>query len=265
MPDYPSLLLKGNDIDVWLVHYSEIVDERLLARMYELLNEAERYKHARFYFKEDRKRYLVTRAMVRTVLSYYAMVAPSDWVFGTNAYGRPIIANKCPDAATLSFNISHTLGLIAIAAGRERELGIDIENVAASEISPDLAGHFFSPQEAAALQELPPEQRQARFFEYWTFKESYIKARGMGLSLPLDGFSFQFPSDKAVRLTVSTELGDDGNRWHFRQYRPTAAHLLALCAERRAGNPTVVTMRGMIPTVGYETLIPVLLKASDSD
>ena len=51
-----------------------------------------------------------------------------------------------------------------------------------------------------------PHQQQYRFFEYWTFKEAYIKARGMGLSLPLDKFSFQYPDDHAVEIAIDPEL-----------------------------------------------------------
>lgn len=263
MPDRPLLHLEENDIDVWLAYYGEMNNEALLARQHDLLDETERRQQARFYFADDRKRYLVTRAMVRTVLSHYAPVAPADWLFGANAYGRPHIANATALAEGLSFNISHTRGLIALAVGRGRELGVDVENVAAREVSLGVAQHFFSPQEVAELESVAPGRRQDRFFEYWTFKEAYIKARGMGLSLPLDKFSFRFPHEGAVQLAIDAGMGDDAGRWQFWQYRPGGEHLLALCAERRGGRPGVVTMRRTIPTLGYETVAPVLLKSSD--
>lgn len=254
-------LLNDKDIDVWLVFYGAFDDPALLSRMGELLSQEERAQQARFFFADDRKRYLATRAMVRWVLSRYADVEPADWAFSANAYGRPQLANGHPSAAGLSFNISHTGGLIALAVGRTRELGVDVENCVARAVAPGVADHFFSAAEAAELAGVAPARRQDRFFEYWTFKESYIKARGMGLSLPLDGFSFRFPSDDAVRLAIEAGLGDAASRWSFWQYRPSPDYLLALCAEKR--DATQVSLFELVPTVGYRAFDTALLKTSE--
>ena len=82
-----------DDIDIWLTYYNEIDDDRQLARMRSLLSDEEVAREGRFYFAEDRKRYLVTRAMVRLVLSRYARIAPERWAFSKNVYGRPAIAD----------------------------------------------------------------------------------------------------------------------------------------------------------------------------
>jgi len=241
-------------IDVWLNFHQEVVDARLLSHLSALLSEDERRQQTRFHLADDRLRYLLTRAMVRTVLSRHAAVDPADWAFTVNAYGRPEIANPHPDARTLRFNVSHTRGLIALAVSRERDVGVDVENVLERPVSTGIADRFFSPAEAAELARLPATRRQDRFFEYWTFKESYIKARGMGMSIPLDKVSFHFPYEQATRLTIAPELGDDERRWSFWQFRPTPEHLLAVCAERQDGPAPVLTLRKLIPTVGEEII-----------
>jgi 4'-phosphopantetheinyl transferase len=243
-----------HDIDVWLAFYDEIVDERLLTQLRQLMTDAERAQEQRFYFADDRKRYLVTRAMVRTVLSRYEAVAPADWVFATNRYGRPEVANLGGTRCDLCFNISHTRGLIALGVTRGRALGIDVENMEARPASIGVANRFFSPAETAELSRLPPERQPDRFWEYWTFKESYIKARGMGLSLGLDRFSFEYPRERDVRLTIDPELEDQASRWSLWQFRPRPDYLLALCAERLGGPPPHVTMRKIVPTVADEVL-----------
>lgn len=258
-----KLTISAQNIDIWLAFYDEISDETLLPAMLELLTDGERRQQTRFYFADDRKRYLVTRAMARTVLSCYACIDPSAWVFSENAYGRPVIANRHDDTAGLCFNISHSRGLIVLAVTRNRELGVDVENIVAREVSINIADRFFSPIEVMELAGVARERSLGRFFEYWTFKESYIKARGMGLSLPLDKFSFRFPHERAVGISIDPELNDDGNRWSFWQYRPTAEYLLALCAARIADHPTVVTMRKMVSTIGYEAFETALLKTSE--
>lgn len=245
-----SLLpLTSRHIDLWLAFYGEAADPALAARLMALLSEAERAQQSRFHFADDRLRYLVTRALVRSVLSRYAALAPADWGFSANAHGRPAIANGHPDVHGLDFNLSHTRGLIALAVSRHRTLGVDVENVAVREVSPGIADHFFAPAEVAALAAVPPAQWQHRFFEYWTFKEAYIKARGMGLSIPLEQFSFDFPDARGVRLAVDPALGDDAGRWWFRQCRPVPDCLLALCAQRGQGEAPLVTVRRALPGV----------------
>jgi 4'-phosphopantetheinyl transferase len=192
---------------------------------------------------------------VRRVLSRYAPVGPKDWIFASNAYGRPEIANAGISVSDLSFNISHTQGLIVLGVTRGRELGVDVENIRAREVSIDIADRFFSPIEVAALAKVPLDLRQDRFFEYWTLKESYIKARGMGLSIPLDKFSFGFPQDHAIEVSIDPELEDGSERWQFWQLRPTPAYLVAICAERTdARSPDIIVRKAV--TMDIEEDLP---------
>ena len=262
-PMTPGGLATGKrDIDIWLTYYDEIVDAQQLAELRALLNPEEVSKEGRFLFADDRKRYLVTRAMVRMLLSRYAPVEPERWEFSRNAYGRPGIANAMDETRGLTFNLSHTRGLIALAVTRDRELGVDVENVVARSTSVDIAERFFSPVEVAELSCVPAERQQDRFFEYWTFKEAYIKARGMGLSLPLDRFSFDFPRRGTVRISIQPDLDDHAERWGFWQCRPAAEYVMAICAERGDGVSPGISMRKFNPLVGELELTPEFLKTS---
>lgn len=259
-----DLAASGDGVDVWLAFYDEIDDTALLERFSTLLSVEERRQEARFHFADDRKRYRVTRALLRTTLSRYAPVAPEGWSFATNAYGRPHIASAHGDVADISFNLSHTRGLIALAVTRGQAVGIDVENLAVREVSTGIADRFFSPIEVEELAATPPPRQQDRFFEYWTFKESYIKARGMGLSIPLDKFSFRFPHEAAVQFAVHPELGDDAARWNFAQYRPAPDYLLALCVERgdpRRARPQV-KLRKVVPTAAQQDIDLAVLKTT---
>lgn len=261
-PRPDTLVASDRHIDVWLAYYNEISDARLHEEYRALLTDEERGKEFRFYFADDQRRYLVTRAMVRTVLSRYLHVQPTDWRFANNRYGRPEISNLSRDECGLHFNISHTKGLIALGVTHRRELGVDVENLRTREVSLDIADRFFAKPEVDELATVPKDRQQDRFFEYWTFKESYIKARGMGLSIPLGQFSFHYPHERAVHIAIDPELGDDANRWSFWQYRPTDEYLMAVCAERREGGAPSVTLRKVVPMVGEEVVAPELLKTS---
>src|SRR5689334_8147199 len=239
--------LTHDEIHLWLAFYDEITDAHLHVSYRELLNAEEKEQEPRFYFERDRRRYLVTRALVRTVLSRYEPVHPREWVFSNNAYGRPEVANAPAKDSGLSFNISHTHSLIVLGVTRNRALGVDVENFCAREVSMDIADRYFAPQEVTALNAVPPQQQQYRFFEYWTFKEAYIKARGMGLSLPLDKFSFHYPHDRAVEISIDPELADPVARWQLWQFRPTPEYLVAICAERVGIQSPSLVVRQAIP------------------
>src|SRR5947207_12598508 len=122
-----TIPLTPGEIHVWLTFYDEVSDERLHSAYRELLSDAEKKQEPRFYFARDRRRYLVTRALVRTVLSRYVPIQPREWIFSANAYGRPNIANAEARDLCLSFNISHTHSLIVLGITKGRELGLDVE------------------------------------------------------------------------------------------------------------------------------------------
>ena len=248
------------DIDLWLAYYEEF--EENSPGLLGLLNDAERQQQARFHFAGDRLRYLVTRAMVRTVLSRYADVAPTDWIFGTNAYGRPEISPVHTQASTLRFNLSHTDGLIVLGIRQKLELGVDVEQLE-RKANLEVADRFFSPREAAELALLPPERQAHRFFDYWTLKESYIKARGMGLSIPLDSFSFEFPSEETLRLIVDASQDDPAERWRFWQLELAGNYLLAVCAERVAEQTPVLNLRRMKTLDAFESMALRVTKRSE--
>lgn len=223
--------IESGEVHLWLCFYQTIRDELLLNQYWGLLSGDERRQQRRFYFERDRRRYLVTRAMVRTVLSKYAPISPERWQFCKNAYGRPQIANEDAEAQQISFNLSHTNGLIVLGVTRERAIGVDVENVREQRAAIEIADRFFAPEELSALRALPGQQQVRRFFEYWTLKESYIKARGGGLSIPLESFAFFLEDPARIHLTIDESLQDGAERWRFWRLHVHTDHLMALCAE----------------------------------
>jgi hypothetical protein len=149
--------------------------------------------------------------MVRRALSRYSEIPPQKWRFVENAHGKPLIDPDL-DSPPLSFSLAHTKGLAVVAVTGGADVGVDVERADRSVNAARLTGRFFSPEETAALQELSPERLRERFFLYWTLKESYIKARGLGLSLPLDSFSFRLAGEipfriRFNRMSKNTRIG----------------------------------------------------------
>ncbi|HEV7879704.1 4'-phosphopantetheinyl transferase family protein [Bradyrhizobium sp.] len=217
--------LAVGQVDVWLAASDEISADDL--RSYErLMSPDEHARWTRFVVPKPRLQHLVARALLRRTLSRYAEVAPRQWQFDANTYGRPHIAGPTP-ACDLRFNISHTDGLVAVAVAKGLEIGVDVENVARSLDVLQLAPSVFAPAEVAALELAAERDRADVFFSFWTLKEAYIKARGMGLSLKLDGFAFDL-SGTHPRISFNDRCPDDPSRWQFRRYLPTATHALAV-------------------------------------
>jgi 4'-phosphopantetheinyl transferase len=235
------LALSPERVDLWFAFTDKSREPVSLAAYFGLLNAEERAQQARFHFARDRHRYLLTRALVRTTLSKYASVAPADWRFSTNAHGRPQVLDEHQLEQPLCFNVSHTEGLIVLAVSAGQQIGVDTEDAYAREAPIDIAQRFFAPSEVAALMALPAHSRPERFFHYWTLKESYIKARGMGLALPLDRFHFDFIGGDTLRLHVDPEL-HDAARWRFWLMQLAQDYAVALCLERISDAPVEIRM-----------------------
>ncbi|WP_437274780.1 4'-phosphopantetheinyl transferase superfamily protein [Sorangium sp. So ce375] len=231
---------------LWYVFSDPVRDEALLAAYHRLMAPDEAEKQARFLFAENRHEYLLTRALVRTVLSKYASVAPEAWSFVRNEYGRPQIAGP-PGVPPIRFNLSNTRGLIACLVALDRDVGVDVEDTERSSSAVDIADRFFAPGEVRALRALPPERQRARFFEYWTLKESYIKARGMGLAIPLDQFSFHLDDGPAIGISFDPRLADDRSAWQFALYQPSARHTMAAAIRSGGGPPLTIELRETVP------------------
>lgn len=227
-----------NEVHVWLAWLDGNDSPGRLRAFEALLSDEERARMGRFAFDRLKREFLVTRALCRTTLSRYAPVAPQDWAFEQNAYGRPRIAGA---GGTLDFNLSHAGGLVAMAvADSARQVGIDVECALPERAHLDLARRYFSPAEHAALEALPAERQVDRFFVLWTLKEAYIKARGMGLSLPLDAFSVDPEALDLGVMTTPGALDEPGACWQLQSHRAGPRHWLALCARRDAPGPATV-------------------------
>jgi 4'-phosphopantetheinyl transferase len=201
------LALEGDQVDVWLARLD--LPAETLGPLRRTLSADEGARADRFHFPRDRDRFIAARGMLRAILSRYLAEAPDALRFSYNAYGKPELVG----AAGLCFNLSHSHDLAIYAVAREREVGVDVEHVRAEFAGEGIAERFFSPREVAALQALPAEQRVAGFFNCWTRKEAYIKARGMGLSLALDRFDVSLaPDAPAALLTVCDDPAEAG-RW----------------------------------------------------
>jgi 4'-phosphopantetheinyl transferase len=192
----------------------------------DILSEDEIHRADRYRFERDRRLFVASRALVRRSLSRWAKVDPADWRFSATALGRLFVAYP-GEARELRFSASRTDALAMCAIAYRREVGVDVEALRTCPL--DVVDACFTPPEARAIRERFGEARSERFFALWTLKEAYVKARGLGLTLPFGKFAFQLADDQQPRLKIDPSLDNQAAAWRFTLTRPTATHLAALC------------------------------------
>jgi 4'-phosphopantetheinyl transferase len=194
---------------------------------------------AAFRRPQDRVRAEVARVHLRETLSRYAPLRPEAWEFVLGEHGKPALANS--EGARLCFNLSHAQDLVACAVTLDHEIGVDLEDTNREVEFSELAQRVFSPGELAAFGELAPNERATRFFEHWTLKEAYLKARGLGFALDPRNASFEFGEAGRLRARLGSAAGESAQGWWFALLEFDPAHTLALAA-RNAGRDPLVRM-----------------------
>ncbi|NOQ35021.1 MAG: 4'-phosphopantetheinyl transferase superfamily protein [Methylococcaceae bacterium] len=221
------LTLPPDEIHLWFTFPNKITDKNLLLNYQQFLADEERERWQRFHFEKHQHQYLITRALVRTTLSRYADVNPKEWQFSKNKYGKPAIKNP---SSELCFNLSNTETLIVCAVSKQQDMGVDVESMQHKSSTVEIAQRFFAKQEVEELLSVPKAKQRQRFFQYWTLKEAYIKAKGMGLYLPLEQFAFSInESNKSLSLSFDERLQDEAKDWQYWLLQVTDSHYAAVC------------------------------------
>ena len=185
---------------------------------------------ARYHFNKDRDHFIAARGTLRRILSVYLNADPSRVCFSYSQYGKPSLAGS-HGSHPLRFNLAHSHELALFAFTNNREIGVDVEYIRADELEENIAENFFSMKELNQLRSLSPSDRVEAFFNCWTRKEAYIKARGEGLSLPLDQFDVSLmPGEPNVTLNVLNDEKEAG-RWSLQALNPADGYVGAIAVE----------------------------------
>lgn len=225
--------LSANEIHLWTINPRQITAPEKLNSLRTLLNNAELQKIQRYRHPEAQHNALITRAFVRAVLALYTDLSAQDLLFETTEHGKPELTNS---SLPLRFNLSHSNHLIICAVCLNHDIGCDVESISRKISVDGIARRYFSSTEYQALQTLPPAVQQAKFFEYWTLKEAFVKATGLGISQGLQTFSFQIGTTEQaqyndnIALTFSKNSTIQNNRdWYCCLNYPNQTHCIAIC------------------------------------
>ena len=233
-------------VHVWLLPSDRQLSPKLIAEYRDLLSRDEADHYSRLRASRPRRQFLLGRALARTTLSRYAKIAPEKWIFRANPHGRPEIAGPA-GYGDLRFNLSHTGGLVACLVACGIEAGIDVEEIGQARRPVALAASRFAPTEAAALRSMSADSLDERFCSFWTLKEAYIKARGVGIALGLQRFAFALGSDGGLDVAFEAELDDREGDWQFALFRASEKHMLAVALRTGGGRDRPIVVREVLP------------------
>ena len=176
---------------------------------YGLLSNEEQERALRFRIERPRQDFVLTRGTLRLLLARYLSTTPQDVSLRNARNGKPFLQAE----NDLCFNVSHTNGLALMAFATRREIGVDVENLGRETEVEKLAERFFSERERQALEQLSGEKLKEAFFRCWTRKEAYVKAKGNGLSLPLDQFDVSIAAGDRDALLATRPDPAESARW----------------------------------------------------
>jgi 4'-phosphopantetheinyl transferase len=250
--------LTDDELHLWFVRFDDLADVEPWQHWLPLLDPTETERAARFMFEKDRRTYVLSHVLVRKMLSNFANVDPAAWRFESNAHGKPRIVGPV-GYEDLRFNLSHTRGGALCGVVQGAEVGVDIETLDRATDHLGLCERYFSTTETAALRAAPSERQREMFFRFWTLKEAYIKARGLGLSIPLDAFSYELDLTQtpapaplfaspptisfAARGTVEKPIDDDPQRWQLAELDCGSGFPAAMAVERGDGGERRIMLR----------------------
>jgi 4'-phosphopantetheinyl transferase len=239
------------DVDLWYAWTGALSDAALWERYLAMLPQDETDGVNRFAREPDRRRGLMARVLARTALAHYTGVEPAALRFIRDRLGKPELVD--PAESGLSFNLSHTGGLVLCGVSTRGDVGVDAERLDRTLDFLPLARRFFAAAEVAALEAVPPVGRPRAFFELWTLKEALVKAGGRGLSMPLGDFAITFGGAQAPAVRFTAPGYGDPARWRFAQLELAGTYqaAAALCSAGRG--PLTIRLRETVPLVREAT------------
>lgn len=220
--------LAPDQICVWRVPLNQ--NPIRIPELKEVLSPDERARSERFRFDKDRIQFIESRAALRLILSQYLNVSPTSLTFAKAAHGKPALASGQSNSG-LRFNLSRRDGLALVAITRDREIGIDVELIQPDLPFFEIANVSFSENELAELKSLPEAQQAAGFYNCWTRKEAYVKARGEGFSFPLKQFDVSLKPGAPAKLLEVRGSNTEIDRWILQDISAGDDYVAALIFE----------------------------------
>ena len=200
--------MQAIEIDFW--HSSLETTPEKYQQDWLILDDEEKIRAAKFKNAVLQQRYVSAHGQLRRILAQYLEVSPASLFFLKTARGKPYLA----DYSGLDFNLSHTSEDMAVAVAKNCQIGVDIEQCKHRGNLADLVNRCFAEPEAAYWHQLPKDLQQKAFYQFWTRKEAFVKATGLGITVGLHECVIN-PYQPQRFLSVPAQCGA-ADVWHCR-------------------------------------------------
>lgn len=207
-------------IEIIAVNLDDTLEKSKFNRLMSNISTEKRERISRFHRYEDAQRTLMGDILIRYLLCQRLKIKNKKLIFEINKNGKPFLSNY----NDIQYNISHS-GKWVVCSIDNLPVGIDVEQIKPIDIS--IAERFFSKEEVRSLMSKNVVDRETCFYDLWVLKESYIKAVGKGLSIPLDSFTIKIDDGN---ITVCSIYQSD--IYYFRQYYIDKDYKMAVCSRK---------------------------------
>lgn len=196
-----------HEVHVWIFPLEK---HALLAEDMKVLPDFELERAASFRFEDDRLRYLVSRSLLRRILSVYLHRPAPSFTFEKGKHGKPYLADE-----SIHFNFSHAGEYIALAFCTGSPVGIDIEKVRPGIRMDSLVRRFFHADEAKVFSRLNAQEKSDFLFRRWTIREAFLKGLGCGLTMNTDSFLVEACPEEGAGIFRITKSQKDFSLWRI--------------------------------------------------
>jgi 4'-phosphopantetheinyl transferase len=201
-----EIAIHGDEVQVWGIVLE--VGHSELPRAASILSHDERERAERLISEEHRSRSIAAHAMLRAILSRYCGASPAQLVIRRTSDGKPVLS----DYPSIRFNLTHSHGRALIAVARDREVGVDLEQVRREVDVVRLARRFLSEKDLTCIEGGDPAQRHERFLKAWVAREAVFKADGRGMTFPLHRDYLELTGDGTEGCLVLGDAASDEKR-----------------------------------------------------
>ncbi len=207
--------------NVFALHIPAELEEDTFNHLLDHVSPEKRDKILRFRIREDAYRGLLADLLVRYILCTHHFIPLDEIQFQYNEYGKPYL----PNYTNCNVNLSHS-GEWVVCGTSVEPIGVDVEQQ--KPIDMEIAKHYFSTQEYTDLEmKSEGEEQLSYFYDLWTLKESYMKAVGKGLSIPLASFSIRKNLNGTIDFSEETP---SKTNWVFKQYQLAPGYPVSVCS-----------------------------------
>lgn len=227
----------SNNVHLWSTSLD--VPDQIYDALIQHLSLEERKRAAQFTFPQDHRNFITSRGVLKDILSRYLQCQPADILIQYGTEGKPNLYHR-ETSNRLEFNLSHSSGFLVVAVSQGQRVGVDIELVRPMADIDLIALQAFSEYEREVLRGLTGEEKQSGFFRCWTRKETYLKALGHGLSIPLDSFDMSLAPNNPIGMLANRLNPDEASNWSFYTFIPTQGFLGAVAVEGQEVVPVFI-------------------------